>query len=637
MLQEFLSASSIHFISGYVSVPWRSLSPLVEFICDDLGNFLEQIRRHFEDHVTDEMEQQYQAEKRSERARIQEEQRREQEREQQRLVAEAKKQREEDQANQQRQADAEREKRELEERKEVQKRSRNLMDLYNLEMDFYEAERLRQWSAAFQKQERQRANFATEQRTIVQQELESLHEQKAATNVLRNPQRLPELRRKLKELRCFKEEIAKPISEQIQRAKNIAEGRSTGTLNRQCGGRLSEPYRVAMLLRLDEVAQSPEDFVPDSVVPPIKPIYPCVSNVITTGTAQTWPKGSSQYQPQVIPTRHSTKPRLQQTEATKTLLNHGQSSANPLSNNNGGDIAIPDQDTFVDASSGFCTEDWALKRPDIHEIRQRDQIIHVQDVFRSLDKSAIASMTRAKKDFRRYSDITSLLQHSRSCVASDSRDKVYAFLGLAEPKYNIVPNYEASNRIEQVLIDTAKSIIINDSSLDILQHVHRGRDNLGIRLPSWVPDWTSKEIVRGIDEHIWGNETPFRAGGPHAHVEFLQDENSAILKTQAVYVDRVENILSPNLRHVSTVNLSKGDWAFVPQAVRLDDEIWILYGAARPAVLRRDGEDRFGYLGDALICTGTVTSQDPTFATIMYGLQADKAQDQLDPVNICII
>jgi hypothetical protein len=81
-----------------------------------------------------------------------------------------------------------------------------------------------------------------------------------------------------------------------------------------------------------------------------------------------------------------------------------------------------------------------------------------------------------------------LLQHSRECRASDPRDKVYAFLGLADQGYGIIPKYTWENTIVHVLIHIAQRIITFEGNLHILEHVGEGREKLGTLLPSWVPD-----------------------------------------------------------------------------------------------------------------------------------------------------
>lgn len=100
----------------------------------------------------------------------------------------------------------------------------------------------------------------------------------------------------------------------------------------------------------------------------------------------------------------------------------------------------------------------------------------------------VASFMKGKARHKKVFGLKELLQHSRECRASDPRDKIYAFLGLADQGYGIIPKYTWENTIVHVLIHTAQRIITFEGNLDILEHVSEGREKLGTLFPSWVPD-----------------------------------------------------------------------------------------------------------------------------------------------------
>jgi hypothetical protein len=100
----------------------------------------------------------------------------------------------------------------------------------------------------------------------------------------------------------------------------------------------------------------------------------------------------------------------------------------------------------------------------------------------------VTSFMKGKARQKKVFGLKELLQHSRQCQASDPRDRIYAFLGLADQGYGIIPKYTWENTIVHVLIHTAQRIITFEGNLDILEHVSEGREKLGILLPSWVPD-----------------------------------------------------------------------------------------------------------------------------------------------------
>ena len=120
-----------------------------------------------------------------------------------------------------------------------------------------------------------------------------------------------------------------------------------------------------------------------------------------------------------------------------------------------------------------------------------------------------------------YSFVASINSHEKSmlrqlmldfghCLATDPRDKVYAYLGLANDVHTIVPDYTAS--IQRVYTDLVKTYIEKEGNLEIICTHHRGYST--IDLPSWVPDWS---ICRRIRQNWTVNsmaESFFSAGYP---------------------------------------------------------------------------------------------------------------------------
>jgi hypothetical protein len=72
--------------------------------------------------------------------------------------------------------------------------------------------------------------------------------------------------------------------------------------------------------------------------------------------------------------------------------------------------------------------------------------------FTSLELPLPLILAALTSTFKERCYLGHVLQHSPNCLASDSRDRVYAFIGLAEPGYNIIPSYQGANRLEHVLI-----------------------------------------------------------------------------------------------------------------------------------------------------------------------------------------
>lgn len=103
------------------------------------------------------------------------------------------------------------------------------------------------------------------------------------------------------------------------------------------------------------------------------------------------------------------------------------------------------------------------------------------------------------------SDLLSLLDNSRTCEASDPRDKLFALSGLATGTQREAgkPDYDIS--VDEAYIRFVNAIIESERTLNILGHCQETARNLQSwssfkilpssffpkrTLPSWTPDWT---------------------------------------------------------------------------------------------------------------------------------------------------
>jgi len=107
-----------------------------------------------------------------------------------------------------------------------------------------------------------------------------------------------------------------------------------------------------------------------------------------------------------------------------------------------------------------------------------------------------------------------LLQAASQRLATDSRDKVFAFRSLAaEGRPMPGTDYSANTQPEKVYTDTAIALLCHGESLDLLALAGKAR-NADSPLPSWVPDhrqftWNEPfALADGMGCHAGG---PFRA------------------------------------------------------------------------------------------------------------------------------
>ena len=218
---------------------------------------------------------------------------------------------------------------------------------------------------------------------------------------------------------------------------------------------------------------------------------------------------------------------------------------------------------------------------------------------------------KSKQDWSGPADLKTLLAHSRHCYTSDDRDRIYAFLGLAWPNYGIFPDYSETNTIIEVLVESTKRIILFEDKLDVLSHATAARGPLTKHLPSWVPDWTCNAVsaVRVVTEAI-ESKTSFSASGStkaDASFQLAEGENDClVLKAWAVLVDTLMTEItltspgSANNDPLRTFETSKGYIVMATYPAQLEDQLWVIYGARSPFILRVQ-DDRYRITSEAIV------------------------------------
>ena len=134
--------------------------------------------------------------------------------------------------------------------------------------------------------------------------------------------------------------------------------------------------------------------------------------------------------------------------------------------------------------------------------------------------------------------LLNLLIRNRLCSATDPRDKVFSFIGLASDSatMGILPDYslKTTEVYQKVAIQLAKahglSIVLSlAGDTNFLT-----KPPLYSELPSWVPDWSH----RAAKPPMYMN---FRAGGPTVEKYALDDVQKA-LTVQGKFIDRVAHV-----------------------------------------------------------------------------------------------
>lgn len=157
-------------------------------------------------------------------------------------------------------------------------------------------------------------------------------------------------------------------------------------------------------------------------------------------------------------------------------------------------------------------------------------------------------------------DLPTALTLARGSDSSDPRDRVYSMLGLLRIDYGITPDYASTTSAGQVFTMATKKIIERHNTLNILTRAFAHTYNPLLKLPSWVPDFSSPEA---LNRPLQPDERPQILSTTAAHEfelyvpRFFEDcfENS-ILECSVIPLGRLanhQNCISnpPTARHES--------------------------------------------------------------------------------------
>jgi hypothetical protein len=187
-----------------------------------------------------------------------------------------------------------------------------------------------------------------------------------------------------------------------------------------------------------------------------------------------------------------------------------------------------------------------------------------------------------------------LIQAAFHCNATDKRDMIFAFRGIADSRPVPKPNYSISEK--ELYIETAKALLCHSRSLDLLALCGISH-NSGDGLPTWAPDLRHHSLTEPL---VPCNSAQWNAGGPlQISPEVLLGPPIA-LRVQAQIVGEVD-IVTPTLKSWSVLGQKVAVSAVLDLKLRLpddvSDEIWL----NRVMLTLVDGVD----IDDAPLQTGT--------------------------------
>ncbi|KAF5561175.1 het-6OR heterokaryon incompatibility (het-6OR allele) [Fusarium napiforme] len=129
-----------------------------------------------------------------------------------------------------------------------------------------------------------------------------------------------------------------------------------------------------------------------------------------------------------------------------------------------------------------------------------------------------------------------LLSSTLSTNATDARDKIFALIGLAGSRsYGIVPDYSRSEA--EVFSGLARSVIVAESNLDILDHSYVEDPEDPERRPLWAPRWHADDDSHKhylINYHFTASRD-----GP---VVLVPSRNEKVLSLRGIQVDSIRDM-----------------------------------------------------------------------------------------------
>ena len=133
---------------------------------------------------------------------------------------------------------------------------------------------------------------------------------------------------------------------------------------------------------------------------------------------------------------------------------------------------------------------------------------YMQRMASSRSCLGIMNMSIARQAIEQHAPQTllKLLESSRSCEASDDRDKIYALLGLSADAADLSLDINYSESSSQVFQRVARRLLLAEGGVETLYGAGGSRKLQD--LPSWTPDWSCRKAashlggLRDSNQHL---------------------------------------------------------------------------------------------------------------------------------------
>ena len=206
------------------------------------------------------------------------------------------------------------------------------------------------------------------------------------------------------------------------------------------------------------------------------------------------------------------------------------------------------------------------------------ELVHWTDLVRAINYMAASGLTQTfgpealqrlsmmAYTRRRFMDnfnqlpMQILMRHRRA-LASDPRDKLFAFCGLFhQPGLDEIvfkPDYRMETT--EVYKDFAVRLLSRDKNLDILSVPHVEFGTRFPNLPTWVPDWSTSDLCNSLLSHYDEPNGPITTSGNYAatgssqYIPIFDNEHNS-LRLEGAIMDRillVSTVYEASADHVS--------------------------------------------------------------------------------------
>ena len=161
-----------------------------------------------------------------------------------------------------------------------------------------------------------------------------------------------------------------------------------------------------------------------------------------------------------------------------------------------------------------------------------------------------------------------LLIYAQECSFTDPRDRIYAFVGLIDPGYGMIPNYQIDT--PGTIRLACKRIILFKRRLDVLCCSIPGTDLSDCKrrgdIPSWTADWTSRTGNFNFIYDFKADLPPFRASSDYPSAASFHPYDRApdsILRTQCIFIDQLSNRTTAGYQDLPNRADTLDEWARV--------------------------------------------------------------------------